>query len=99
MNALGGIPLGRPAKPKEVADLIAFPVSPRPGAITGTDYAIDGGTVPRLRGMVDRLDGTTGFGVTTLPPSRVHRHPTYAGVTFGEQRVPLQAVLDLPAAK
>jgi len=46
MNALGGIPLGRPAKPREVADLIAFLVSPKAGAITGTEYAIDGGTVP-----------------------------------------------------
>ena len=46
MNALGGIPLGRPAKPREVADLITFVVSPRAGAITGTEYVIDGGTVP-----------------------------------------------------
>jgi NAD(P)-dependent dehydrogenase (short-subunit alcohol dehydrogenase family) len=46
MNALGGIPLGRPAKPKEVADLITFLVSPLAGAITGTEYVIDGGTVP-----------------------------------------------------
>jgi len=46
MNALGGIPLGRPAKPQEVADLITFVVSSRASAITGTEFVIDGGTVP-----------------------------------------------------
>jgi NAD(P)-dependent dehydrogenase (short-subunit alcohol dehydrogenase family) len=46
MRSLGGIPLGRPAKPGEVADLIAFVASPRAASITGTEYVIDGGTVP-----------------------------------------------------
>ena len=46
MNSLGGIPLGRPAKPEEVADLITFLVSARAAAITGTEVTIDGGTVP-----------------------------------------------------
>ena len=37
MDSLGGIPIGRPAMPVEVAELIGFLVSPRAAAITGTE--------------------------------------------------------------
>src|SRR4030095_4806925 len=48
MNALGGIPYGRPAEPEEVAELVSFLVSPRAKYLTGTEYVIDGGTVPTI---------------------------------------------------
>jgi NAD(P)-dependent dehydrogenase (short-subunit alcohol dehydrogenase family) len=48
MQSLGGIPLGRPAKPQEVADLIAFLASPRALSISGSEHRIDGGSVPTL---------------------------------------------------
>ena len=46
MDSLGGIPIGRPSKPAEIANLIAFLSSDLAGTITGTEYVIDGGTVP-----------------------------------------------------
>jgi enoyl-[acyl-carrier-protein] reductase (NADH) len=40
--------VGRPAKPEEVAELIAFLSSDRAASITGQEYIIDGGTIPTI---------------------------------------------------
>ena len=48
MDSLGGIPMGRPAEPQDVAELVGFLVSPRAAYLSGTEYVIDGGTIPTI---------------------------------------------------
>ena len=48
MDMLGGIPVGRPGRPEEVAELVAFLASDRAAFISGANYVLDGGTIPTI---------------------------------------------------
>jgi NAD(P)-dependent dehydrogenase (short-subunit alcohol dehydrogenase family) len=48
ITAIGGVPLGRPGDPGEVARLIAFLASDAASYITGTEIVIDGGNLQTL---------------------------------------------------
>jgi NAD(P)-dependent dehydrogenase (short-subunit alcohol dehydrogenase family) len=48
MDMLGGIPVGRPGRPEEVAELVSFLASDRAAFISGVDYVFDGGSRPTV---------------------------------------------------
>jgi NAD(P)-dependent dehydrogenase (short-subunit alcohol dehydrogenase family) len=48
MASLGGIPMGRLARPQEVAELVAFLISERVSYISETEFIIHGGTIPAI---------------------------------------------------
>ncbi len=48
VDMLGGIPVGRPGKPEEVAELVAFLASDRAAFVSGANYVLDGGSIPTV---------------------------------------------------
>jgi NAD(P)-dependent dehydrogenase (short-subunit alcohol dehydrogenase family) len=48
LDTIGGVPLGRPGKPEEVAALLAFLVSDAASYLSGTEVTIDGGNLRTL---------------------------------------------------
>jgi len=43
-----GIPLGRPGQPADVAELVVFLASDRAAFLTGSQYVVDGGSIPTV---------------------------------------------------
>jgi len=48
LDTIGGVPLGRPGTPAEVAQLVGFLVSDAASYITGAEHTVDSGNNPTL---------------------------------------------------
>ncbi len=48
LESLGGIPIGRPNRPEEVAAVVLFLASEAAASIHGADLVVDGGNLPTL---------------------------------------------------
>lgn len=48
INGIGGIPLGQPGRPQDIAETVAFLASDRAAYIHGTEIVVDGGSIPTV---------------------------------------------------